>query len=169
LKEGRRTSEWRWPCAEDSAYEAALVVRLLQLADEAALAEVARTTPHRPVGVITFYQRQRQRIQDSLLGLPPSLHALVEVATVDSVQGREFPLVLLSCVRSNARGMVGFLNKLPQRINVAMSRAQRQLIILGDASTLASATPGTGSPWLRDVHELLAAQQRVLPSAILGR
>jgi len=60
----------------------------------------------------------------------------LEVDTVDGFQGREKEAVLISLVRSNDRGEIGFLNE-PRRFNVAVTRARRKAIVVGDASTVA--------------------------------
>ena len=54
---------------------------------------------------------------------------------MDGFQGQERDVILISLVRANAEGKIGFLNDL-RRMNVAMTRARMKLIILGDASTL---------------------------------
>ena len=59
----------------------------------------------------------------------------LEIDTVDGFQGREKEVVLLSMVRSNPDGQIGFLAD-RRRSNVAMTRARRQLIVLGDSATL---------------------------------
>lgn len=59
----------------------------------------------------------------------------VEIDTVDAFQGREKDVVLLSLVRSNAAGELGFLEDL-RRMNVAVSRPRRQLFVVGDSGTL---------------------------------
>ena len=61
----------------------------------------------------------------------------VEVGTVDGFQGREKEIVILSLVRSNAEREIGFLSDY-RRLNVGVSRAKRQLIVIGDAQTLSS-------------------------------
>jgi hypothetical protein len=59
----------------------------------------------------------------------------LEIDTVDAFEGREKDVIIVSLVRSNRRRDIGFL-RLVQRINVALSRARRLLVIVGDASTL---------------------------------
>jgi predicted DNA helicase len=59
----------------------------------------------------------------------------LEVDTVDGFQGREKEVVLLSLVRSNDRGEIGFLDE-PRRFNVALTRARRKAIVVGDAGTV---------------------------------
>jgi hypothetical protein len=54
---------------------------------------------------------------------------------VDSFEGREEDLVVISLVRSNERGRIGFL-RVPNRLNVAISRARRLVVCVGDAATL---------------------------------
>jgi superfamily I DNA and/or RNA helicase len=59
----------------------------------------------------------------------------MEIDTVDGFQGREKEAVLISCVRSNSTGEVGFLAD-TRRMNVALTRARRKLIVVGDSATL---------------------------------
>ena len=80
------------------------------------------------IGVITPYDDQRDLISSLL---PEE----VEVKTVDGYQGREKEVIVLSFVRSNERGELGFLKDL-RRLNVSLTRAKRKLIAIGDSSTL---------------------------------
>jgi ATP-dependent RNA/DNA helicase IGHMBP2 len=59
----------------------------------------------------------------------------VEIGSVDGFQGREKEAIILSLVRSNDQGEVGFLSDI-RRMNVAMTRARRLLIVIGDSATL---------------------------------
>lgn len=61
----------------------------------------------------------------------------VEIDSVDGFQGREKELVIVSLVRSNTEGELGFLAD-TRRMNVAMTRARRKLIVIGDSATLCS-------------------------------
>jgi predicted DNA helicase len=82
------------------------------------------------MGVITPYDDQRNLIS-SMVGED------VEVKTVDGYQGREKEAIILSFVRSNKKGELGFLTDL-RRLNVSLTRAKRKLIAVGDSSTLSS-------------------------------
>ncbi|AFK22451.1 putative DNA2-NAM7 helicase family protein [Pyrococcus sp. ST04] len=82
------------------------------------------------IGVITPYDDQRDLIS---MSVPEE----VEVKTVDGYQGREKEVIILSFVRSNKKGEIGFLKDL-RRLNVSLTRAKRKLIMVGDSSTLSS-------------------------------
>lgn len=103
--------------------EADLVVRIVQELLEAGVAA-------HDVAVITPYNAQVQRLRERLND--PDL----EIGTVDGLQGREKEAVVVSLVRSNDRGEVGFLAEL-RRLNVALTRARRHLTVVGDSATIA--------------------------------
>ena len=89
------------------------------------------------VGIITPYRLQAQYLR-LLLKKSETLRPIrktISVNTVDGFQGQERDIVLISLVRSNEHGQIGFLNDL-RRMNVAMTRARMKLIIIGDAQTL---------------------------------
>ncbi len=83
------------------------------------------------VGIITPYAGQVRAIKDNI----PDRLSSVEVRTVDGYQGREKEVIIFSCVRSNREGNVGFLSD-SRRLNVALTRAKRGLIVVGDPETL---------------------------------
>lgn len=80
------------------------------------------------IGIITPYSNQVDLI---------SQKTSVEVNSVDGFQGRQKELIIISTVRSNNRAEIGFLNDL-RRLNVAITRARRKLIIIGNKNTLSS-------------------------------
>jgi superfamily I DNA and/or RNA helicase len=61
----------------------------------------------------------------------------MRVSTIDSFQGQERSVIIISLVRSNDKGIIGFLKDY-RRMNVAMTRAKDKLIIIGDSSTIGS-------------------------------
>ena len=65
------------------------------------------------------------------------------VRTIDSCQGREFNIIVFSCVRSNENKDLGFVNN-ARRINVALTRAKHGMIIVGNSETL-----GVDKDWSR--------------------
>ncbi len=59
----------------------------------------------------------------------------ISVNTIDSFQGQERDIVYISMTRSNAAGVIGFLSD-TRRMNVAMTRARKKLVVVGDSATL---------------------------------
>jgi len=81
------------------------------------------------IAVITPYAAQARWVRERLK-MPD-----VEVDTVDGFQGREKEAVVVSLVRSNREGEIGFLGDV-RRMNVALTRARRKLIVIGDSATI---------------------------------
>jgi regulator of nonsense transcripts 1 len=98
------------------------------------------------IGVISPYAGQvrliRSMMNDEIDGL--------EIKSVDGYQGREKEIIVLSTVRANENGIVGFLSDY-RRLNVALTRAKRGLIVVGDDRTLRN--DATWASWLDWVSE----------------
>ncbi|MBI2095350.1 MAG: AAA family ATPase [Candidatus Omnitrophica bacterium] len=87
--------------------------------------------PPAQIAVISPYSAQVRFLASQ------SPDAGIEIDSVDGFQGREKELVMVSLVRSNLEGDLGFLTD-TRRMNVAMTRAKRKLLVIGDGGTLAS-------------------------------
>ena len=90
------------------------------------------------IGVITPYEGQRAHVVNYMQrngSLRTQLYKEIEVASVDSFQGREKDFIILSCVRSNEHQGIGFLND-PRRLNVALTRARFGIVVLGNPKVL---------------------------------
>ena len=101
-------------------------------------------------GLISPYKAQVQYLRQLIKKdafFKPFRH-LITINTVDGFQGQERDVILISLVRANEDGQIGFLNDL-RRMNVAITRARMKLIILGDASTL------TKHPFYRKLYEYI--------------
>lgn len=83
------------------------------------------------IGIISPYEQQVNELKGRLG------ETGVDIKTVDGYQGREKEVVILSLVRANAEGVLGFLTDY-RRLNVAITRARRKLVIIGNRETLAS-------------------------------
>ncbi|MEW5315268.1 MAG: hypothetical protein WDW38_006710 [Sanguina aurantia] len=115
------------------------------------------------IGVIAPYKAQVElvtsRLEDAGLGVARGVNAaddsdgagLLEVKSVDGYQGREKEVIILSTVRSNEGGGVGFLDD-RRRLNVAITRAKRCLVIVGNAHTLSAGSEDWAAlvSWLRE-------------------
>ena len=89
------------------------------------------------VGIISPYKVQTQYLRQQIRRREEfkPYRQVISVNTVDGFQGQERDIILISLVRSNENGQIGFLSDL-RRINVAMTRARMKLIIFGDKTTL---------------------------------
>jgi ATP-dependent RNA/DNA helicase IGHMBP2 len=83
------------------------------------------------IAVITPYSAQVHTLKN----LMSEKHEFIEIGTVDGFQGREKDCIVISMVRSNKNGEVGFLSD-ERRTNVAITRAKRHVCIVGDSVTL---------------------------------
>lgn len=88
------------------------------------------------IGVISPYKAQVDLIRSALADLEKD-GTRCEVSTVDGFQGREKEVIILSLVRSNPMKEIGFLSDV-RRLNVAITRPKRLLIVIGDSQTVAS-------------------------------
>lgn len=91
------------------------------------------------IAVISPYKQQVYLLQEQLQhtpGLQP-YSAKIAVNTIDSFQGQERDIVYIGLTRSNTDGMIGFLSDI-RRMNVAMTRARKKLVVIGDSATLSS-------------------------------
>lgn len=96
------------------------------------LREWANKDKNPPIGIITGYSMQVREIEKMIEndGILHSIKDLVRIDTIDSYQGSENRIVMLSLVRHNEKNSTGFMSEKP-RINVAISRAKERLIIIG--------------------------------------
>ncbi|RKD95159.1 IGHMBP2 family helicase [Halopiger aswanensis] len=111
------------------------------------------------LAVISPYDDQVKRIEDELEGtLSEETAEALEVDTVDGFQGREKAVVLVSLVRSNDRREVGFLDE-PRRFNVALTRARRKAVVVGDRDTV------TAAPVFDDFLEYARTRGRIVDAS----
>jgi hypothetical protein len=136
---------------QGNALETRIVIALI----EKALEEIDSSNPE-ALGIIVAYKNHTEEIKKTikqyirknsgdiatspLEGISSRLDDVV--ATLDSFQGQERDLVIMPFTRSNPRGSIGFLKE-ARRLNVAMTRAKRQLVLVGDFSTLTKRTSRT--------------------------
>ena len=100
------------------------------------------------IGVISPYRHQLKLITQMLRSLGQD----IELNTVDKYQGRDKPCIVVSLVRSNDHAHVGDLLKDWRRVNVAVTRAKRKLVLIGSVKTL------RGSLLLQELFDLLEAR-----------
>ena len=104
------------------------------------------------VGIISPYRAQVQYLRSQLRKKEyfKPFRQLISVNTVDGFQGQERDIIVISLVRSNDEGQIGFLRDL-RRMNVAITRARMKLILLGDVQTM------TRHPFYRKLYEYIEA------------
>lgn len=103
------------------------------------------------IGLISPYRAQVQYLRQLVKGDPffKPFRSAISINTVDGFQGQERDIIIISLVRANENGEIGFLRDL-RRMNVAMTRARMKLMILGDAPTL------TRHPFYRRLFEYIS-------------
>jgi ATP-dependent RNA/DNA helicase IGHMBP2 len=90
------------------------------------------------IGVISPYKQQVELLRNLVAQHPdfPDWSSQVVVNTIDGFQGQERDVMFIGMVRSNPEGVTGFLSE-TRRMNVAMTRARKKLVVVGDSATLA--------------------------------
>ncbi|MDQ3393786.1 MAG: AAA domain-containing protein [Bacteroidota bacterium] len=114
---------------------------LLKLVEE----QINTLTPERileedlKIGIISPYKLQVKQLTDLYLANEAFLPVAQQITinTIDAFQGQERDMIFISLVRSNEENIIGFLSDV-RRMNVAMTRAKKKLVIIGDSATLGS-------------------------------
>jgi len=120
--------------ARSNPYEAEVAARVVTRL-------VGRGLPPDRVGVISPYRRQNTQIRQALAGLAPDLAEQVRVDTVDRFQGGERDAIVISLAAANPQRNLGELLADWRRLNVAVSRARRLVVIIGSRKTLTEPGP----------------------------
>jgi superfamily I DNA and/or RNA helicase len=91
------------------------------------------------IAIVSPYKQQIKILKEQIEHSPELQEVLVNISvnTIDSFQGQERDIVYISLTRSNAEGAIGFLSDI-RRMNVAMTRARKKLVVIGDSATLSS-------------------------------
>jgi superfamily I DNA and/or RNA helicase len=95
---------------------------------------IARGVSPSDIGVITPYKAQVRLLEQALV---EEREAGLEIASIDGFQGREKEAIVVDLVRSNAMMEIGFLQD-TRRMNVALTRARRFLLVIGDSATISA-------------------------------
>jgi len=124
------------------------------------------------IAVISMYRNQVERLIHRLKGLV----AADDIQSVDGFEGQERDVVILSLVRSNDPGLIGFLND-AKRVNVAVSRAKKLLVVVGDMETVVRGGSDLFGPIVSRIEArgliiepgaiVLACSKLKLPSSVL--
>lgn len=88
------------------------------------------------IGIISPYKAQVSLMQEMYgNSFEKDIQQKIAINTIDSFQGQERDIIYISLVRSNEKGAIGFLQD-TRRMNVAMTRARKKLVVLGDSATI---------------------------------
>ena len=116
--------------------EVAAIIAALDLiaTDKAFVTALAEGKDEKPIGIICMYSAQRNALEMAIAERPweSRFRRLLKVETVDSYQGKENTIVIVSLSRTN-KGRSGGHVSIPNRANVAFSRAKERLLIVGSA------------------------------------
>ena len=135
--------------------EARLVAHLVQ--------DLLSDVPAEEIGVITPYSAQVSKIREVLAERTDAADG-VTVDTIDSFQGGERTATVLSLVRSNAAGNIGFLGRPvdgPRRLNVALTRAKRYCAVVADWHTLRYDADGKCTALYSDLYQFVSNTDRL--------
>jgi hypothetical protein len=135
--------------------EGRLVVHLVQ--------QLLEEVPAAEIGVITPYAAHARCLR-SLLSEHVDAADAITVDTIDSFQGSERTAIVVSLVRSNAEGDIGFLGRPqdgPRRLNVALTRAKRYCAVVGDFHTLRYDHDEKDTELYRDFQQYFASTGRL--------
>ncbi len=133
------------PAPEETAADAEDFDETAPIAPTPTTSNLPTLKPSHPpltIGVIAPYRAQINYLRDQAEDQYPLLRELMHrrqlsIHTVDGFQGQERDIIVLSLTRSNATGEIGFLADI-RRMNVAMTRARKRLIAVGDSATLSA-------------------------------
>ncbi|WP_018342126.1 AAA domain-containing protein [Cytophaga aurantiaca] len=123
--------------------EADLVLTILQ--------SIVNEYKHASIGIISPYKLQIQYLREQLIEQSITSKN-IQVQTVDGFQGQEKDIIIISLVRSNGKQEIGFLKDL-RRMNVAITRARKKLIVIGDSSTLSTSKFYAGFQEYVEMHD----------------
>jgi superfamily I DNA and/or RNA helicase len=116
--------------------EVAAIISLLDViaADGEMVSALSRSEEEKPIGIICMYGAQREAVETAIAERPweAQFRRLLKVDSVDSYQGKENTIVIVSLSRTNTTRQGGHVS-IPNRANVAFSRAKERLIIVGSA------------------------------------
>ncbi|XP_057328855.1 probable helicase senataxin isoform X2 [Microplitis mediator] len=112
---------------ESNENEAKLVLQLVRILKNDEVINYPKTNKEMSIGIITPYQQQRTLLMKHL----QNENNKIEINTVDSFQGSECDIIIMSCVKSKGIGFV----KDPNRLNVSLTRAKHTLILCGNFRT----------------------------------
>ena len=103
--------------------------------------KILKKDPNKSIGIITFYRKQVDVINEYKINLTDEQKTRVEIGTVDAFQGKEFDVVFLSCVRANNYSEDDLHKKIghssdKNRLCVSYTRARQLLVTVGDKETM---------------------------------